>query len=259
MRSLLTPSLLIVSALVFAGCAANTGIDDGSEKVSDSTDSLSRLSKSLVGSYEYSATGSTAEFYTTLVLGADSSYAGDTKPFCPPATICPLFIKHEEGTWKATGSHGGTLHLTTSFGDSKVFAVAVADTEIKLSHGKGIEHLSRLAKVGEHCGGNIATARRCEAGLICFGGPLVGDVGGTCFKPVGAGGSCGFRTQNAPCADGLECLHVGGPLDSLTCVAPAPKCKTGEHVCAAYTDASGSCHPAYCLFMGAMCVTGAPC
>ena len=261
MRSLLTSSLILASALAFFGCAANTnqGVD-GTESVGDSKDSVSSFSKSLVGSYEYLATGSTTQFYTTLVLGSDSSYSADTKPFCPPGTICPLYIKHEEGTWKATTSRGGTLFLTTSFGDKKTFSVRVAADEIKIAEGSGIEHLTRLAHVGEHCGGNMTTARKCETGLVCFGGPLVGDVGGTCMKPVAEGGSCGFRTQNAPCADGLECKHVSGPLDSLTCAAPAPTCPSGQHLCAAYKDATtGVCHPAYCLFMGGMCLSGAPC
>jgi hypothetical protein len=261
MHSIIARSFFVASALSLVGCAANTDkpVDDGNGSVSDSTDALSSLSKSLVGSYEYDHAASTVQFYTTLVLGADLSYSADTKPYCPPGMMCPLYIKHEEGTWKATSSHGGTLHLTTSFGDKKTFAIGVAATELKLSDGTGIEHMTKLAKVGEHCGGNLATARTCESGLVCFGGPLVGDVGGTCMKPVGEGGSCGFRTQNSPCADGLECRHVSGPRDALTCEKPAPTCPTGQHQCAAYTDASGTCHPAYCLFIGAMCMTGAPC
>lgn len=260
MRSLFTSTLLLASALAFAGCAvSDKTADDGSGDTTESKDALSSLSKSLVGSYDYSAAGTNANFYTTLVLGADLSYAADTRPICTPGMACPMWIRHEEGTWKATGSHGGSLFLKTSLGDTKTFGVLVSGTDLRLTQGSGVEHMTRRAKIGEHCGGNMANARQCEAGVVCFGGPLVGDVGGTCMKPVGEGGSCGFRTQNAPCADGLECSHVSGPLDALTCNAPAPTCASGQHSCPAYQDASGTCHPAYCIFMGAMCVTGPKC
>ena len=33
---------------------------------------------------------------------------------------------------------------------------------------------------GQACGGNMTTAHKCAPGLSCQGGPLVGDVGGTC-------------------------------------------------------------------------------
>jgi hypothetical protein len=160
--------------------------------------------------------------------------------------------------------------------------------------GCGCEPVTK-AKLGEHCGGNITGALECEDGLVCFGGPLVGDVGGTCMKPVAEGGSCGFRVQTSPCADGLDCVHVAGtPLDALTCVArkaqfgqhcggnimgalecedglvcsgPGPvgdiggtcACPGMQHWCPSHVDASGTCNPGYCLFAGAMCLIGKPC
>ena len=265
MRSVLTQSLFFAAALgtlALAGCAANVDKNDGTENVAGATDDLSKLGKSLVGTFDYDVAASTADFYSTLSLASDGSYHGIIKPYCPAGTICPLYMIDEKGTWKVTSAHGGTLTLETDLGARKVYGVSSATDGITLTQGKGSEHLTRepaTAHLGEHCGGNMATAKKCDAGLVCFGGPLVGDVGGTCMKPVAAGGSCGFRTQNAPCADGLECKHVSGPLDALTCVAPAPTCPSGQHLCAAYADKSGTCHPAYCLFMGAMCLTGPAC
>ena len=262
MRSFVTHSFFFLAAALAVGCAANVDKNDGNESVAGASDDLSKLGKSLVGTFDYDHATSTADFYANISFASDGTYHGTIKPYCAPGKICPLYMIDEKGTWKVTNAHGGTLTLTSDLGAKKVYAVDVVTDGITLADGTGKEHLTRepaTAHLGEHCGGNMATAKKCDAGLVCFGGPLVGDVGGTCMKPVAEGGSCGFRTQSAPCAEGLSCEHVSGPLDSLTCVAPAPTCPSGQHLCAAYSDKSGTCHPAYCLFMGAMCVTGPAC
>jgi hypothetical protein len=62
--------------------------------------------------------------------------------------------------------------------------------------------------VGQHCGGNIQNAPVCGPGLKCVGGPLIGDVGGTCaFAQYGE--SCGgFVVNPVACDHGLVCSHV---------------------------------------------------
>jgi len=62
------------------------------------------------------------------------------------------------------------------------------------------------AKQGEHCGGNIAHACRCVAGLVCTpaaSGPAFGDVGGTCEPAVSGGtGASGQAAANVSGAGG---------------------------------------------------------
>jgi hypothetical protein len=49
---------------------------------------------------------------------------------------------------------------------------------------------------GGHCGGNTAHPCTCGSGLVCVGGLLSGDVGGTCEPP----------DSGAPCVTNADCV-----------------------------------------------------
>ena len=258
MRTLLTSSLLLSCALVLGGCAVATD-HAADESTEASADSISKHGKAFIATWSDSPAGSTVKFYDTLTLVADGSYSALTSPTCLPGAICPAHIVLEKGRWNVNGR--GVLTLTTEFGDKKAFNASVSTDgwELKIGDGAGIEHFRRAARAGEHCGGFVAVPSKCEAGLECFLGH-VPDVGGTCQVPAKDGESCGFRVQTRPCVAGDECKHVGGPLDSLTCVAPgSASCASGQHLCPARIDDRGACVPAHCLFAGAMCMTGPAC
>jgi hypothetical protein len=72
---------------------------------------------------------------------------------------------------------------------------------------------------GGHCGGNTAHPCTCASPLVCTGGPLSGDVGGTCEAPD-SGGPC---VTNADCPSSEVCgydVDLGCSAKGLCLLVP---------------------------------------
>jgi hypothetical protein len=52
-----------------------------------------------------------------------------------------------------------------------------------------------------HCGGNTTNPHACPDSFACVGGPLVGDVGGTCAQVCGGIAGLGCDDANQMCFD----------------------------------------------------------
>lgn len=256
MRAFIARALFVVSTFAFAGCAVQSQPEDA-EGTEESQAELTKLAAKYVGTWNQDSTATdTVRFYSQLKLGADASYSALVAPVCAKGKPCPMYLVTETGTWKVTSS--GTLTLKSDLGKKSVYGSSLSGDGfgMKLFAASGHELLVRDARVGETCGGFVRNPKHCEEGLVCFGLGMIADKPGTCMKPVAEGGSCGFRTQSKPCADGLECRWNGGPLDALKCSAPATAegkfcggiagiaCPDG-YGCTldgTYPDAGGKCH-----------------
>jgi hypothetical protein len=211
MRSILVSSILC-AAFAFTGCAA-----DGTNSPEPSVEAESLAYVALVaGNYDRQAVKGSAEFYETLTLKTDGTYTGTL-----PSKDAPI---DEYGTFNASGSSGAvtsvTLHPHGGAAAKYIASVASDRSGIKLGLGGKTEYFQTSPS---YCGSDAD----CVAGQECLfvsncppatAGSVTCHSGRQiCVNVAEAGESCGFRTQSITCARGLDCVHVGGPLDALTC------------------------------------------
>lgn len=71
----------------------------------------------------------------------------------------------------------------------------------------------KIVGLGKHCGGNIKSAPKCGAGLVCHMG-VMADIGGSCIAMADLAGSpLGGECQTKPCIDSLMCDQ-----NTFTCI-----------------------------------------
>jgi hypothetical protein len=220
---------IVGAALVFGGCAANTAESSTTEETSEA---LTTLGKQLVGDYSFANAKGNFEEFDRLSIQADGSYAGD-KP--NPTKGAPIT---ESGNWFTAY---GQLVLHPAHAGARRYDVSVASdgSGMKLTQ-FGTTHTERFDKIL-----NCTSDADCVTGDECRFVPNCPNTGihclsghNACVKVAAFGESCGFRTQTTPCARDLDCRHVSGPLDALTCA---------EHI-AQYDEACGGffAHAAIC-------------
>jgi hypothetical protein len=256
MRSILLSSILC-AAFAFSGCAVAPS--DGGSDQTVSAESASARAR-LVGSYTREVSKGNGEFYETLALVADGSYSA-TLPSKGGSIL-------ETGSFQVSSKKGLlSLTLDSDAGSSAKYSVSLAGDGSGMKLGSadsgtfvserflkdvttttcatdadcgsdsvckfvslcppaapggvtcfaGRNECVKVAGVGASCGFRVPSPTiQCASGLECVhsGGPLDSL---SCEKVGAVGDSCGFRTQSSPCASGLECVHFGGPLDSLSC------------------------------------------
>jgi hypothetical protein len=209
MRFMLAASVL-GAALVLNACAGNTAEE---ANVDETSEELSTLAQSLVGSYTYANIRGNYEEYDSFVLEADGTYAA-TKP----SKGEPI---QENGTYRTSS---GDLVLHPAHAATKRYALSVAadKSSIKLTRAGRTEKLDRNVPPAT-CASNddCASGEECRFVSICPP-PRPGGVScmagiNKCVPVVQLGESCGFRNPSKTCATGLDCRHVSGPLDALTC------------------------------------------
>lgn len=202
----------------------------------------------------------------TLVLRGDGTYhLTETKgPHCAPAQPCPLLptrFLESNGTFTVQPGHGVQLFpavsvpaLAESFGLQKncegLLRLATTESSVDVYLMKDVNDCSD----DSHCG----SGQECQSISLCPP-PAPGMVSclgmrNACVAVAQAGQSCGFRTQTIPCARDLECKHVSGPLDALSCAPQGSagqfcggiggiQCPADSHCVlgGSFPDAGGSC------------------
>ena len=221
------------------------------ESVGATTSKLSSAALSFTGSYRLANEVQGVAAWTQLSLVSDGTFSA----FAPcKVPACSAF--RTTGTWAfddgsstltmtyaatlqqsftvSQGWDGGQgIELVSDTADEQLEYVAatcvvVADCAGQTVAGAGATTCGDGFAAQTACSSSVcdtlckpiacATDADCSTTTVCY----ASTSGSFCTPPRAAGESCGFRVQNQPCAAGLQCTHVGGPLDSLTCVAGDP-------------------------------------
>ena len=215
MRSLFTASILgLALSLGITACAGSSGEAlDTSDTPTAAEAALS--ASSLAGSYTRSIAKGNGEEFETIDFAAGGSYTA-TRP--SPTKGAPIA---EAGSFRVSR---GVLSLQPSRAAVKRYTLSSSAASLTLTRA-GTTQTERFDKVVAPAvcasNGDCATGEECRFVSLCPPAPPGGVtcMAGTnkCVKVAQLGDSCGFRTQSTACATGLDCRHVGGPLDALTC------------------------------------------
>ncbi len=216
MRSIFAATVLgLALSLGVSACAVDAGSSSSTDAVASTAETLSALGNKVVGQYTRTIAKGNWEEFETLSLSADGTYAA-TKPSPTKGDPIP-----EAGSFRTAS---GDLILSPSRASSKRYTLSITSSGITITRA-GTTHAEQLDKVVAPVtcatSGDCASGQECRFVSICPPAPPGGVTcyagKNECVTVAQLGDSCGFRTPTTPCASGLDCRHVSGPLDALTC------------------------------------------